>query len=70
MKKAISILLVLVMCLSLCACGGEKEPSALDKARAEAKAAQDALDSISKAADEAKKRQEEAQKWMDDLFGK
>ena len=69
MKKIISILLVLAMCLSICACGAEKEPSELDKARDRAKAAQDALDSISKAADEAVKRKEDAEKLMDDLFG-
>lgn len=60
--------MALVLCFGLCACG-EKEPSELEKARAKTKAAQDALDSINKAVKEAEKRKEDAEKWMDDLFG-
>lgn len=69
MKKVISLLLVLVMCLGMCACGGKEEPSELDKARDRADSAQDALDSINKAADEAEKRLEDAEELMEDLFG-
>lgn len=69
MKKVFSLLLVLAMCLSICACGAEKEPSELERARDRAKAAQDALDSINKTADEAVKRKEDAEQLMDDLFG-
>ncbi len=64
MKKVILLALSLIIAACLCACRVEKEPTALEKAKAEADAARDALESISGAVDEAEDRLD----WANSLF--
>lgn len=69
MKKVLSLILASVLCIGLCACGVKKEPTALEKAQADAKAAQEAYEAISDAADEAEERLDQAQDLVDKILG-
>lgn len=64
MKKVIGSMLILATMLVLCACGAK--PTALEKAQAEAKTAQEALESAIDRADKAKEDYDE----LKDLIGK
>lgn len=67
MKKVIASILILATILVLCACG--RKPTAAEKAQAEAKAAQEALENAIDRADKAKEQYDEVQDLIDKIRG-